>query len=301
MLTQPYRPRHDQNRMRHEGDVARAREAYLTGAISQNLRQLLSGRYEWMNDYIAAADVGVEVGCGTGLSKEFIRAKEYYLSDLANYEWLDYTSVNALSTPFEPESFDFVVSSNMIHHVPSPPVFFDEMWRILKPGGRLLIQEINASLLMRVLLRVMRHEGYSFDVDVFDRNTICTDPKDLWSANCAIPNLLFDDLKRFQREIPGFRPLMHRYGECIGMVNSGGVIAKTVYIPLSKWGLRAVRGIDRVLTTLAAPIFAMQRQIVLEKCQPNSPVNFAAKASEQDAAKKTAAPALSTATATRAA
>lgn len=270
MLSRPYRPRHDQNRMRHEGDVSLARQAYLSGNISNNLRQLLSGRYEWMNEYIGPNDVGVEVGCGTGLSKEFIRANKYYLSDLADYPWLDFTNVNALSTPFEPESFDFVVSSNMIHHVPSPPVFFDEMWRILKPGGRLLIQEINASILMRILLRLMRHEGYSFDVNVFDRDTICTDPQDLWSANCAIPNLLFDDLPRFQRETPGFRPVMHRYGECIGMVNSGGVIAKTVYIPLSKWGLSAVRSIDRILTTIAAPLFAMQRQIVLEKCDPQS-------------------------------
>lgn len=267
MLKRPYRPRHDQNRMRREGDVASARRDYLSGRISENLRRLLAGRYEWMNEYIEADDVGVEVGCGTGLSKQFIRAKSYYLSDLADYDWLDHKYVNALSTPFDSEAFDFVISSNMIHHVPSPPVFFDEMWRILKPGGRLLIQEINASLLMRILLRLMRHEGYSFEVNVYDREAICTDPNDLWSANCAIPNLLFDDLKSFQKNISGFKPLMHRHGECIGMVNSGGVIAKTAYIPLPRWALNMVGLTDRLVTTLAPQLFAMQRQIVLQKCE----------------------------------
>ncbi len=272
MLKRPYRPRHDQNRMRHEGDVARARREYFAGNISANLRQLLAGRYQWMNAFVGPADVGVEVGCGTGLSKEFIRAGKYYLSDLADYDWLDFKHVNALATEFEPESFDFVVSSNMIHHVPSPPAFFDEMWRILRPGGRLLIQEINASLLMRVLLRAMRHEGYSFDVNVFDRQAICTDPSDLWSANCAIPNLLFDDLAAFQRNVPGFRPLLHRYSECLGMVNSGGVIAKTIYVPLPSWLMPLVQLTDRLLTGAAPQLVAMQRQIVLKKCPAGADV-----------------------------
>jgi SAM-dependent methyltransferase len=267
MLKRPYRPRHDQNRMRHEGDVVRARQVYFAGRISANLRHLLAGRYRWMNDFIGPGDVGVEVGCGTGLSKEFIRARAYYLSDLADYDWLDFKHVNALATPFEPASFDFVVSSNMIHHVPSPTAFFDEMWRILRPGGRLLIQEINASLLMRVLLRAMRHEGYSFDVDVFDRQAICTDPHDLWSANCAIPNLLFDNLAAFQRNVRGFRPVVHRYAECLGMINSGGVIAKTIYVPLPAWALSLVGLTDRVLTWAAPHLLAMQRQLVLEKCE----------------------------------
>jgi SAM-dependent methyltransferase len=271
MLKRPYRPQHDQNRMRHEGDVTRARQEYFAGRVSANLRHLLAGRYGWMNDFIGPADVGVEVGCGTGLSREFIRAGKYYLSDLADYDWLDFKHVNALATPFAAESFDFVVSSNMIHHVPSPPVFFDEMWRILRPGGRLLIQEINASLLMRMLLRAMRHEGYSFDVDVFDRQAICTDPNDLWSANCAIPNLLFDDLAAFQRQVPGFRPVVHCYSECLGMVNSGGVIAKTIYIPLPNWMLSLVRLTDRLLTCAAPQLLAMQRQIVLEKGAVQSP------------------------------
>ena len=35
---------------------------------------------------------------------------------------------------------------------------------------------------MRFLLRLMRHEGYSYDVNVFDENCVCNDPADPWSA-----------------------------------------------------------------------------------------------------------------------
>jgi SAM-dependent methyltransferase len=265
MLKRAYHPRHDQNRMRHEGNVALAREKYLSGRVPENLRRLLAGRYQWMNQFIGEGDVGLEVGCGTGLSKQFIRAKKYYLSDLDEYDWLDFKSVDALATPFDDASFDFVVNSNMIHHVASPLRFFAEMHRILKPGGRLIIQEINGSLLMRLLLRLMRHEGYTYDVDVFDPGAICTDPHDLWAANCVIPNLLFDDRQAFARHVSGFGMIHHRYRECLCLMNSGGVIAKTIYVPLPSAALRCIEAVDSVLTAWLPSLLALQRQIVLER------------------------------------
>src|SRR6185295_784219 len=100
--------------------------------------------------------------CGIGVSKLFLKnPKQLLLTDFTEDDWLDVKNVDALATPFEAENFDFVLSSNMIHHVPYPGKFFHEMHRILKPGGVLLIQEINASFFMRLILRLMRHEGYS--------------------------------------------------------------------------------------------------------------------------------------------
>jgi putative flippase GtrA/SAM-dependent methyltransferase len=267
ILTCPYSPRHDENRMRHEGDTSRAREFFFTAA-PQNLKVLLEHRYEWMNRFIGSEDLGVEVGCGTGLSREFIRSSRFYLSDVADYDWLDYKHVDAMNTPFADGSFDFVVSSNMIHHVAQPLSFFREMERILRPGGRLIIQEVNASLAMRIVLRLMRHEGYSFAPNVFDPDQICNDPADPWSANCAIPNLLFDNREEFEKHVPAFRMVHASFREFACMFNCGGVIAKTLCIPLPKWAVKLMHGIDTILTAVAPHIFAMQRQIVLEKKVP---------------------------------
>jgi SAM-dependent methyltransferase len=229
------------------------------------LELLVEKRYAWMNRYIQSDDVGLEIGCGTGVSRRFINAKRYYLSDVADYDWLDFKYVNALDTPFEDDRFDFVVSSNMVHHLAHPLVLFREMARILKPGGKLLIQEINGSLALRALLHLMRHEGYSYEVDVFDETCVCNDPEDPWSANCVIPNLLWDDEARFELEVPAFKIEHHRYREFSTLMNSGGVIAKTKYIPLPRWAVRLMQGIDTVLATTLPSVFAMQRQIVLEK------------------------------------
>jgi SAM-dependent methyltransferase len=153
----------------------------------------------------------------------------------------------------------------MIHHVPYPTQFFEEMRRILKPGGVLLIQEINASFFMRLVLRIMRHEGYSYDVNVFDADEICTDANDLWSANCAIPNLLFDDMRAFEKHFPYFKVEKTGFSEFFLLLNSGGVISKSPFIPLPYFVLHGVRWIDNTLTRFLPSIFAMQRQLVLRK------------------------------------
>lgn len=264
MFKKTYKPQHNQNRMNDEGDVRKARANFLKNP-SNNLKFLLENRYKWMNEYIKEDSKGVEVGCGAGIGKFYIKSENFILTDYSDGDWLDVKNVDALNMPFESESFDFVVSSNMIHHVPYPLKFFEEMFRILKPGGVLLIQEVNASFFMRLILRLMRHEGYSFEVDVFNKEVICTDKDDLWSANCAISNIIFDDKNKFERNIPYFKIIKEAYGEFFILLNSGGVIAKTFYIPLPIFALKIIKIIDDILTKNFPGIFALQRKIVFKK------------------------------------
>ena len=47
--------------------------------------------------------------------------------------------------PFEDQSFDAVICSNSFHHYPNPQRFFDGVRRVLRPGGRLILQDYTAS------------------------------------------------------------------------------------------------------------------------------------------------------------
>ncbi|MDW8220373.1 MAG: class I SAM-dependent methyltransferase, partial [Bacteroidota bacterium] len=133
----------------------------------------MHNRLHWMNRYINPNQhSGVELGCGIGVTKEFIHAKSLLLTDCVESPWLDVANVDAMCTPFANDEFDFVICMNMIHHLSSPMRFFQEMRRILKLGGMLLVQEAHASLLLRLALRIMRKEGYSFEVDVFDPDVV---------------------------------------------------------------------------------------------------------------------------------
>ncbi|MGL4419408.1 MAG: class I SAM-dependent methyltransferase, partial [Gemmataceae bacterium] len=83
-LRSTYVPAHGENRMAHEGDVGRARRVFFESSPT-NLKFLLQNRYQWMNQFIPAGGRGIEVGCGSGLSREFIQASEYRLTDYAEH------------------------------------------------------------------------------------------------------------------------------------------------------------------------------------------------------------------------
>lgn len=263
LLRGPFLPSHEQNRMHHEGDVAGARERFLKSRF-RNLDALLTQRYAWMNDYIRPGDKVVEFGCGAGFSRLYLRAESLVLTDYIKNEWVD-VQADAMNPPFEPSSIDVVVCSHMIHHMAKPVTFFKQIHPLLRDGGRIVIQDLNTALLMRALLFAMRHEGWSYDVDVFDENAVTNDPNDPWSANCAIPELLFASTERFESAVPGFRVVKNELNECLLFPLSGGVIAKTPVPELPESLLGAVATLDRLLVRSFPAAFALGRSVVLEK------------------------------------
>lgn len=249
--------------MKSEGDIEGARERYFSKP-RRSLEFLLNQRYSWMNEYLKDKSVVVELGAGAGFSKLFLICDSLKLTDVVKHPWID-LCVDALNPPFENESLDIVICSHMIHHLAYPKRFFNTIRAKLKLGGAILIQDINTSFLMRILLRLMRHEGWSFDIDVFDENATANDSKDPWSANCAIPELLFRDSKVFEQNIPGFVIELNRLNECFLFPLSGGVIAKTSIPDFPDWSLRLIQKFDVRLISAAPGIFALGRSVVLRK------------------------------------
>ncbi len=249
--------------MKNEGDVESARRIFYENKPT-NLRYLLHKRFSWMNEYCEGKQSVIEVGSGPAFTKDYIQNPSFKTTDYKKQPWID-LEIDALQTSFPDNSVEVVISTHMIHHLAHPPVFFSEMQRILKPGGRLLIQEIQTSLMMRFLLWLMRHEGWSYEAHVFDKNCVCNDPRDPWSANCAIPQLLFSDSRKFEEHIPGFKVLRNELCECLIFPLSGGVIAKAKTVNLPWKLLQAIDRLDALLVYLLPSVFALGRRVVLEK------------------------------------
>ena len=249
--------------MKSEGDVDAARRLFYAHRPN-NLRYLLHKRFSWMNEYCQGKESVIEVGSGPAFTKDYIHNPHFKTTDYKKQPWID-LEMDALQTHFADQSVDVVISTHMIHHLAKPVVFFREMERILKPGGLLLIQEIETSFMMRLLLRLMRHEGWSYEARVFDEDCICNDPRDPWSANCAIPQLLFSDSHQFEHRVPGFKILRNKLCECLIFPLSGGVIAKAKTINLPWKVMEWIDKLDTFLVWLCPSIFALGRSVVLEK------------------------------------
>jgi SAM-dependent methyltransferase len=262
LLNGPYFPSHSANRMKSEGELSLARDRFLKSRF-RNLDFLLRERYSWMNDYFQDDAILLEIGAGAGFSELYLK-KRPILTDATTNPWIDRV-LDATNMNLEDSSVDCIIASHNIHHFYSPYKFFKECERVLKLGGVVLIQELNTSLMLRILLKLMRHEGWSYAVDVFDESEIANDPSDLWSANCAIPEMLFENTDRFQSEFKKLKIERNKKGEFLLFPISGGVIAKAPVPQLPGWLLNAVKKLDAALVALMPSVFAMGRSVVLRK------------------------------------
>jgi SAM-dependent methyltransferase len=261
-LKETYFPNHTLNRMQSEGDVSTARDDFLSKRFN-NLDYLLKNRYEWMNNHIENKWKVIEIGAGAGLSELYLQEK-VFMTDVVKNSWID-GPLDATNMQLQDQSVDCIIASHNIHHFYSPYKFFKECERVIKPGGCLLIQELNTSLALRVLLRLMRHEGWSYDVDVFDEEAVANDPSDLWSANCAIPELLFEQEKKFEAVFSTLKIELNKKGEFLIFPLSGGVISKTKVPELPTFLLSIANKIDQVLCYMLPNVFAMGRSVVIRK------------------------------------
>jgi SAM-dependent methyltransferase len=102
----------------------------------------------------------LDIGCGSGVDTIFAakmtgpagkvvgidlipemlhRAKENI--SLANLDNVKYEKASADRLPFPDENFDAVISNGAFNLVPDKPKALSEVFRVLKPGGRLMIAD----------------------------------------------------------------------------------------------------------------------------------------------------------------
>ena len=59
-----------------------------------------------------------------------------------NMEGVELVVGDCENLPFAPESFDAVICSQSFHHYPNVQDFFDSVYRVLRPGGRLILRDM---------------------------------------------------------------------------------------------------------------------------------------------------------------
>ncbi|WP_315786931.1 class I SAM-dependent methyltransferase [Fischerella sp. JS2] len=69
--------------------------------------------------------------------RQLARAKELVQPQNSNY--IEFIEADACQLPFADNSFDLVLAVECIFHFPSRQKFFQEAWRVLKPGGKLAL------------------------------------------------------------------------------------------------------------------------------------------------------------------
>lgn len=100
-----------------------------------------------LNETMAILDVGCGTGNYTNLMKQLTKGKVYGLDSSVGMleraknknEEITFVLGNALEIPFSSRMFDFVYMTDVIHHIKDIKQMFTELFRILKPNGKICI------------------------------------------------------------------------------------------------------------------------------------------------------------------
>lgn len=241
------------------------RQLFEKGAYS-NIDFIINKRYSFIKKYIDKNERGVEFGAGAGLSKIFLKEYNIIVTDFCDSEWLDIKNIDAQSSDFDDCSYDYIIMSNVLHHLDKPKLFFNESNRILKKGGRIIIIEPFSSILFKLLLKIKKHEQINYNIhplsDCYSLKEIAISDAD---GNNAVGEMLFSDTNDFQNFYPDFEIIHKSFEECFVFINSGGQYVRSPYVPMPSFLLKFMDITDKVLIFLWKKMFALGLYIVIKK------------------------------------
>ena len=133
----------------------------------------------------------LDCGCGTGpmltLLHQKYPDKHYTGIDLTpkmievakkkNLEGVKFVVGDCENLPFAANSFDAVICCESFHHYPNPQDFFDSVYRVLRPNGRLILRDMTMATAFgrwfcnKIEIPLINLKGKG-DVHMYDRNEI---------------------------------------------------------------------------------------------------------------------------------
>ncbi len=79
---------------------------------------------------------------GVDLSTNMLRHAQRHRAASPHRDRLRFELGDAKGLPFQDGSFQTVFSNTILHHIPDPVPFLAEVWRVLAPGGTLLVRDL---------------------------------------------------------------------------------------------------------------------------------------------------------------
>jgi len=120
-------------------------------------------RFKWdiyfdrLEELAKGSTAFLDAGCGDNRTSAELEGPQLRVGiDLSHAaEFGTYVSANLENVPFAEGTFDLIGCRYVVEHLDEPTWAFSELWRVMKPGGRILIQTVNRASLLIFLSRAL--------------------------------------------------------------------------------------------------------------------------------------------------
>jgi len=79
---------------------------------------------------------------GIDLARHMLDVAERHRAGSPHGDRLRFEVADVKALPYDDASFDVVISNTILHHIPEPRALMREAWRVLRPGGVMLIRDL---------------------------------------------------------------------------------------------------------------------------------------------------------------
>ncbi|MGB3238326.1 MAG: class I SAM-dependent methyltransferase [Geitlerinemataceae cyanobacterium] len=100
---------------------------------------------------------------GIDLSENMLKLGTQHIREMGLADRIQLQLVDAKRMPFEDNFFDMVVSNSIVHHIPNPLPFFQEIQRVLKPNSGLFLRDLRRPPDIETVDRFVASIGEEYD------------------------------------------------------------------------------------------------------------------------------------------
>lgn len=242
---------------RHNWEIQKNLESWQNKPL---LRRVYRGFHETIAEYLPCHLEGGVVELGSGVADISQLIPGCIRTDLFDNPWIDHVE-NAYRLTFEDASLSSLILFDVFHHLRYPGTAFKEFYRVLRPGGRVLIFDPCVSLLGIVVYGLLHDEPLALDqpIEAFAPDRWSPTEIDYYAAQANAYRVF----SRHEIDVVslGWRIAAIKRLSAISYVASGGYSKPQMYPDCA---LPLMRFIDKLCDVLPG-IFATRILVVLEK------------------------------------
>jgi len=198
--------------------------------------------YGLLKDELPAGDdLVIELGSGAGFIKDIIPG--VVTTDILDIDGVDCVLPEDGSLPFDDQSLRGIVMTDVLHHIPTPRLFFKEATRAVRSGGVIVMIEPWVTS-WSTLVHKMHYEPFRPESEEWE----FPPQGPLSGANGAIPWMMFKrDREQFEKEFPEWEIEKIKLLMPVTYLVSGGISFRSLS---PGWAYGLCRTLERCLGCL---------------------------------------------------